>query len=373
MPLQRVDHGRVLVDVIQRQRHQQDARSGRGAQVPPLQQALPVDRGTLRVVAYLVDRRADQHQVPGRGRHDIVGEAAHDTGHVLEPVPAGDLDQHRITGPGAALADDVRGPGDHVHIPVAAHEPRGHHRRRAVQHAQLDQDGPHGVSGEGLVFRGERVDRRRDDPGLRDGDPRRDVFPAREYVRLCGGQVRSQEPPRRPGHIVLPVHTDVAAPYHPGAHPRQRRGQPGGLRVMQQHHVTGPDPGRQLRRVRGQHARVMAGLCRTERGAGQAAVDLIVQPLGDREEISVAADHQPADRDAQILYVPDENLQHLGHPATGRGRVDVPDGAPGQDGPDTPGLPSQVLKPPGTDDGLQPVDRFPRHLHRMHQAHEMRL
>jgi hypothetical protein len=35
VPLQGVDHGRVLVDVVEGQRHQQDARPGGGWQVVP--------------------------------------------------------------------------------------------------------------------------------------------------------------------------------------------------------------------------------------------------------------------------------------------------------------------------------------------------
>ena len=163
------------------------------------------------------------------------------------------------------------------------------------------------------------------------------VVPAREHVGLRGGQVRPQELPPGPGHLVFPVHPDMAAPHHPGARVCQRRGQPGGLRVMQQHHIAGPDPGRQLDRVRGQHLCVMSGLRRTERGSGQAAVDLVVQPLGDREELGVAGDHQPADRDVQVLHVPDQDLQHLGDPttrgsrgtATGQGAVSEPGRAAG--------------------------------------------
>jgi hypothetical protein len=96
----------------------------------------------------------------------------------------------------------------------------------------------------------------------------------------------------------------------------------------------------------------MTGLRRAERGSGQAAVDLVVQPLGDGEEPGVAGDHQPADGDVQILHVPDQDLEHLGDPATGRGRVDVPDGAPGQHLPDPVGGPGQLRIPPGADDRL---------------------
>jgi len=34
---------------------------------------------------------------------------------------------------------------------------------------------------------------------------------------------------------------------------RQRRGQPGGLQVVQQHHIAGPDADSRLHRVRGKH------------------------------------------------------------------------------------------------------------------------
>ncbi len=166
--------------------------------------------------------------------------------------------------------------------------------------------------------------------------------------------MRPQELPPSPGHLVFPVHSDVAAPHHPGARVCQRRGQPGGLRVMQQHHIAGPDPGSQLDRVRGQHPRVMTGLRRAERGPGQAAVDLVVQPLGDREEPGIAGDHQPAGRDVQILHVPDQDLQHLGDPATCHGRIDVPDGASGQHRPDQVGGADQLRIPRAADDRLQP-------------------
>ncbi len=49
----------------------------------------------------------------------MIGKAAHDPGHVLEPVPAGDLHQHRVTGSGKTLPDDGRWPGDHVDAAVA--------------------------------------------------------------------------------------------------------------------------------------------------------------------------------------------------------------------------------------------------------------
>jgi hypothetical protein len=190
VPLQGVDHGRVLVYVVKRQRHQQNARPGSGRQVVPLQQAFPVHGRALRVVGHLVDSRAGQHQVSTAAGHNVVGEAAHDPRHVLEPVPAGDLEHHRIIKAGAALPCDDRLLGDDVHVAVAAHEPGGHLRRGTVKHAERGEDGLHGGGIKVLVLRGERVDRRRDDRDLVFRQPRWHVFPAREHVPLRRAQVR---------------------------------------------------------------------------------------------------------------------------------------------------------------------------------------
>jgi hypothetical protein len=48
-----------------------------------------------------------------------------------------------------------------------------------------------------------------------------------------------------------------------------------------------------------------------------------VQPLGDREERGIAFDHEPPGVDSGAAGVGEQRLQHLGHAASGRGRVDV--------------------------------------------------
>jgi len=113
----------------------------------------------------------------------------------------------------------------------------------------------------------------------------------------------------------------------------------------------------------------MMSLRRVQGPSGQIAVDLVVQALGGCEEPGVAGDHQPADRDAEIGDVPDQCLQHLGDPAAHRGRVDVPDGAPGQQPPDLVSGPGQLPVARAADDGLQPGHSPPRHLHGVDQAH----
>src|SRR5215468_3514677 len=115
----------------------------------------------------------------------------------------------------------------------------------------------------------------------------------------------------------------------------------------------------------------MMGLRRAQGPAGEIAVDLVVQAFGDGEELSVTADYQPADRDAEIADVANQYLQHLGDPAARRGRADVPDGVPGLQ------LPHLVrgLEQPqialAADDGLQQGGRPPRHLHRSDQTHRI--
>ena len=55
-------------------------------------------------------------------------------GHVLEPVPPGNLVHQRISRAGAALAGDLRVPGNHAAAAVAARERRPPVRRGSILH-----------------------------------------------------------------------------------------------------------------------------------------------------------------------------------------------------------------------------------------------
>ena len=57
------------------------------------------------------------------------------------------------------------------------------------------------------------------------------------------------------------------------------------------------------------------------------AVEEVVDPLGDLEELGVALDHGPARVDAGALRVADQRQQQLHHAAALGGRADVPDRA----------------------------------------------
>src|SRR5215211_7607367 len=102
----------------------------------------------------------------------------------------------------------------------------------------------------------------------------------------------------------------------------------------------------------------MAGLPGTKAAAvAGLSVDPVVQPLGHREELGVAADHEPADIDVQVLDVPDERLEHLRHAAADGRRVDIPDRPAGESLPEAGRRLNQFRQPLGTDDGLEYCDR----------------
>ena len=130
---------------------------------------------------------------------------------------------------------------------------------------------------------------------------------------------------------------------------------------MQQHDIAGAHLPEQLVRIRGEDLSVVAGVGAAQRPAVGLAVNLVVQPLGDREELRVAADYHPAGRDVQARAVPHEHLQHLSDPAADRGRIDVPDGPPAEPGPEPGGLGEQPCVPHGPDDRLESGDRGSGH------------
>ena len=169
------------------------------------------------------------------------------------------------------------------------------------------------------------------------------------------GMAAGNPMPRAWCRSASPRRCDSAIP--PARRPGQGRRQPGGLRVVQQHDIARADQPEQLVRVRGEDLRVVAGVGAAQRPAAGVTVNLVVQPLGDREEFRVAADHHPAGRDVQARAVPHEHLQHLGDPAADRGRIDVPDGPPAEPVPEPGGLGEQPRVPLRPDDRLEWGDR----------------
>ena len=101
--------------------------------------------------------------------------------------------------------------------------------------------------------------------------------------------------------------------------------EPGGLGVVQDDDVVrdaGKD--RSSSRVPTQDPLVAGMLVGAERTTvADRSVQVVVDPLGDVEELGVAFDHDPSGVDVDPAHVGEQRLQKLGDPAAGRRRVDV--------------------------------------------------
>ena len=86
------------------------------------------------------------------------------------------------------------------------------------------------------------------------------------------------------------------------------------------------DPGAQLFGVAGGHPVIDRLLLGTERAAVTGRpVNLVVQALGQGEEVRLAGDDGPPPVHAGALDVSEIDGEHLGHAAAEGRRVDVPD------------------------------------------------
>ena len=187
-------------------------------------------------------------------------------------------------------ADRVTAPGP----PSLRTKRRPPVRRGTVQHADRGQDGPHSATVELLVLRGERVDRWRDDPHLLTGHPRWHVLRREKTYPSAAARCGRKKP-----HAARVASFSQSTPIwqrHATRAPAlaSTAGQPRGLRIVQQHQITRPYPVQQLDRVGGQYLRVMPGLAVAQRATGGLAMDLVVQPLGDHEELGITGDNHPA-------------------------------------------------------------------------------
>ena len=155
-------------------------------------------------------------------------------------------------------------------------------------------------------------------------DPRRRELRLREHELLDVFHVGPEEVPGPPRRLVRLVAADVAAPHDPRADGGQLAGETGGLRVVEQDHVVASHEREELGRVAAEH-RLVVPVLRLAEWAAVAGrpVQPVVEPLGDREEVGVAFDHDPAGVDADTPGVREQRLEQLGHATAGRGRVDV--------------------------------------------------
>ena len=97
----------------------------------------------------------------------------------------------------------------------------------------------------------------------------------------------------------------------------QAGGQPGGLRIVQEHDVARRDQRADALQVLARDGLVDLALTRAEPAtvAGHA-VQAIVNPLRDAEELRVAVNHEPAGIDSCAAPVRDQGAEHLGDSPT---------------------------------------------------------
>ena len=165
---------------------------------------------------------------------------------VLDAVPPGQRDDHGVPVPvRCPVGVQDRGTtGEGRGGPARAGVAGGGGRDPGGQ-AKVLQDCPGGALWQGQVFRRPGVDARRQDRRLRPAQPLRQGGVAAEDEAADAGQAWPQAPPRVLGVLVVVVDADVAAPDDGRASPRERFRHGCRLGVVQHHHVSGGDQGRQ--------------------------------------------------------------------------------------------------------------------------------
>jgi hypothetical protein len=183
------------------------------------------------------------------------------------------------------------------------------------------------------VLGGERVDGRWDHPHPLWRQPFRDVPFPREDERIGLVEVAAQELPAPVGLGITLVPADVATPYDVRAGLVDAADEAGGLRIVQQHDVARPYLLREAGLVLVKDPRVVLVLGGTELGPGvHGAVQRVVNPLCDREELRVGVEHQPPGVDTRAAGVSEQRLQHLRDATAVGSGIDVPHDPAGQEG-----------------------------------------
>ena len=250
-------------------------------------------------------------------------EAVQDPERVLDAVPPGQRDDHRVPVP-------VRCP-----VRVQDRGTSGEPRRGSVRavvgggggrdsggQAKVLQDRPGGAIWHRQVLRRPGVDARRQDRRLRPAQPLRQRGVAAEDEPADAGQPRPQAPPRVPGVLVVAIDADVAAPDDGRASPLQRFGHGCRLRVVQHHHVSGGDQGRQRPGVvEGSPVQRRQLLDPEHVTIARLALQMVMKALGYPEELARTEQHHPPGVDPGAFPVRQQRPKQLRDPATHSGGV----------------------------------------------------
>jgi hypothetical protein len=189
-------------------------------------------------------------------------------------------------------------------------------------------------------------------------DPRWRELLSRKHVGVHLGEIRPQERPRFVRKVIRRVNTDVAAPYDGDVRLEQLGSKCGGLRIVQHDNITrtrGPQQAWQIA-LRGRF--VMVSLSRCERTAVTGgAIEVVVDPLRDREERRIAVDHEPSRVDPDSTGVREQRLQQLGDSAARSSRVHVKHAPTVETFARARGGAQEPFGPVGSDDLRKPIQR----------------
>ncbi len=226
---------------------------------------------------------------------DVPCEGLQYAGHVLHPIPAGNLyDDWNCRMGRRSAAHDV---GFLAHAPirirgVASDEPR---RREDPQHLMRP---------EFLVLGGEGIDRGWYRPQARSIDPLRRERLAREHMRIRRLDVGSQERPGTVRPLVCSVEAHVTTPDDVGALFDERENEARRLRVVDDHHVVLPNLATDGLEVPGERALVDRALSSFELASVTGrAIEAVVDSLRHREELGIAVENQPVRLEPDAAHV----------------------------------------------------------------------
>ena len=312
VPLQRVHDERVLLEVVHRDRREVDARPVR------LRKALPRGHRPIphlnrfRVVVDSFDGRACEEEMCPCGAADALHEAGEHADHVLHRIPPRNLhDQGNVRRRRSTFAYDPS-------RPRALPAPGAFGRDELGAAEQLQ----HLLGLERDVLRREGVDRRGDDFDRTPLGPRGNEAGMREDERVGWLDVAADELPGALRPPVGALDAYVAAPDDPSVQFEQGRNEACRLRVVDDDHVAGPNRMPEGRQVLGQGALVrLAGATVQLEPVAGPAVEAVVDPLRDGEELRVAARDEPLGVDAGMADVSEQGAQQLRDASASRGRV----------------------------------------------------
>src|SRR5918994_140591 len=254
----------------------------------------------------------------------VLGKSVQEPTRILEAVPA-----RHLTDEGSAVGDRsiLIEVGGAVDARLASVHPVKERLAEVLPLPELGdgEDRADRLRLQVLVLRGEDVDRGWDEPDLRRVEALPDEPLAGEDTGIGLLDIAAQKRPALASQIAGVINADVAAPDDLDLSGDDMGDQTGRLWVVDVDDVPLLNEPRELVR-RLEHRLLIDPPLRGSEGAAVAGgiMQSVMEPVGDPEELRVPGDRQPAEVDAGTAAVREQRMEHLGHAAAARGRVDVP-------------------------------------------------